>query len=205
MSKKEVCKRNFKKNKHFSKTKNILQIVGSKVISWIAGIKVSDVTSGFRIFNRHALENIVITNNFTYTIESILQSKTYKLKVNTFELQSFSKTRDSRLFNSNLKYLHLTIKTIANTLLFYKEKTILKIIYLINFTIAGLSLSRFFIPYFLDGNNPGNIQSLIFGSLIITSTFLLNIIFYQKINIKQIESMAIQKSYPSHSQLIVNN
>ena len=196
--------RSFKKNKHFSKTKNILQIVGSKVVSWIAGIKVSDVTSGFRIFNRHALENIVITNNFTYTVESILQSKTYKLKVNTFVLQSFIKTRESRLFNSNLKYLLMTLKTISNTLLFYKEKTILKIIYLINFTIAGLSLSRFFIPYFLDGSNPGNIQSLIFGSLIITSTLLLNIIFNQKINMKQIESMAIEKSYPSHSQLIEN-
>ena len=157
--------RNFKKNNHFSKTKNILQIVGSKVISWIAGINVSDVTSGFRIFNRHALENIVITNNFTYTVESILQSKTHRLKINTFLLKSFSKTRDSRLFNNNLKYLLLTIKTISNTLLFYKEKTILRIIYVLNFTIAGLSLSRFFIPYFFS-QGPNTIRFMSFGYIL---------------------------------------
>lgn len=193
--------RNFTKNEIFSKSKNFLQILGSSVISYISGIKIPDVTSGFRLYNRHALELITITDSFTYTIESILQSKMHRLSVKVFGLSSFAKTRQSRLFNSNIAYLILTLKTLFNSLIVYREKLILKWVYLINFLVGGLSFSRFFVPFFREGSNPGNIQSLIFGSFIILSSLLLNILINQKIHSKKLEAILVRQSPSSHARI----
>jgi len=194
--------RNFKNNDVFSSSKNLLQRIGSASISNIAGLKIKDVTSGFRIFNFHSLSKIIITDTFTYTIDSILQSKNLGLKIETIDLKEFNKTRSSRLFKNNFQYLYLTLKTIFNSFLIYKEKSITRFLYFINIFISLIALSRFFIPYFRDGQNPGNVQSLIFGTFLILFTIFINMLINQKIQNKKIDSLFNQSKYSNHT--IVN-
>ena len=194
--------RNFKNNDVFSYSKNLLQRIGSASISNIAGLKIKDVTSGFRLFNYHALNKIIITDTFTYTIDSILQSKNLGLKIETIDLKTFNKTRSSRLFKNNFQYLYLTLKTIFNSFLIYKEKSITRFLYLINIFISLIALSRFFIPYFRDGQNPGNVQSLIFGTFLILFTILINMLINQKIQNKKIDSLLSQSKYSNHTLVI---
>lgn len=190
--------RDFKQNQIFSKFKNLLQIIGSKIISIVAGVNISDVTSGFRIYNNYSLKKLLVTDNFSYTIDTLLQAQRHSLKIDTFKLLSFKKTRDSRLFDSNFKYIYLAFLTILNSILIYREKFIIRIIYILNFTIGATALSRFFIPFFQEGENPGNIQSLIFGSFLIVVSFLLNLLVNQRIHNKKLNAILLKTSPVSH-------
>ena len=194
--------RDFKNNDVFTYSKNLLQRIGSASISKIAGLKIKDVTSGFRIFNRHSLNKIIITDTFTYTIDTILQSKNLGLKIETIDLKTFNKTRTSRLFKNNFQYLYLTLKTITNSFFIYKEKTITRFMYIINIFISLMALSRFFIPYFINGQNPGNIQSLIFGTFLILFSVLINMLINQKIQNKKLDSLLNQSKYSNHTLVI---
>tara|TARA_B000000532_G_C18846755_1_gene397616 strand:- start:77 stop:1030 length:954 start_codon:yes stop_codon:yes gene_type:complete len=190
--------RNFKNNDIFSNTKNLLQRIGSFAISKIAGIDIGDVTSGFRLFNKFSLEKITVTDNFTYTIDTLLQSESLGLKIGTIKLDSFNKTRDSRLFKSNFYYLLLTTKTIINSFMMYREKFIMNTLYTVNLIVSFMALSRFFVPYFRDGQNPGNIQSLIFGTFLLLLTFIFSLIINQKLQNKKIDALLIKDNESSH-------
>lgn len=187
----DICigSRNFKNNNVFSKTKNLLQISGSKLVSILIGSKITDATSGFRCYSRSAFEDLFILSNFSYTIESLFIAKKNNLNIGHYELSNFYKTRESRLFKSNIEYISKTFKIIFNSLLLYKRNLIFKF-YLI-FLIPGLFLcSRFIINYIENGGYSGNIQSLILGTsnlIIATSIYsLLVVLSYSKTNIREL-------------------
>ena len=104
--------RNFEKDNHFGKTKNLIQKYGSRFISYLIDVKVLDVTSGFRIYSKRAIGELFSSNNFTYTVETLFQASKLKLQINTVLLKSFNLTRESRLFNSNFSYIIKTFKII---------------------------------------------------------------------------------------------
>ena len=54
------------------------------------------------------------------------------------DLKEFNKTRSSRLFKNNFQYLYLTLKTIFNSFLIYKEKSITRFLYFINIFIFNI-------------------------------------------------------------------
>lgn len=155
--------RDFKNNKIFSKYKNILQRLGSKIIGKILNLKILDISSGFRIYSNKAFNVLFSGNNFTYTVETLFQAKSYGLEINQIPLTEFYETRKSRLFKSNFEYIRKTINIVFKSFMLYKTSATIKSLILL-FAIPGIGLlSRFFIPYFNDGFNPGNIQSLIVG------------------------------------------
>lgn len=168
----EIGARNFKKTSHFSKTKNFLQIVGSSVVSKILRIKIKDVTSGFRIYSKRAANSLFSNNSFTYTIETLFQGVSDDFIINFSSIGEVNKTRNSRLFKSNFDYVKKSIAIIIKSIFLYKIHTAFVVISILFFTPGFLLLSRFFLPYFLLGSNPGNIQSLIVGTGYITILFV---------------------------------
>lgn len=192
--------RNFKSNKVFSKYKNMLQIIGSATIGKIISLKISDISSGFRVYSNKASHILFSSNTFTYTVETLFQAKFSDLKINQFELTEFYETRESRLFKSNFEYIRKTIAVVFKSLILYKTKTSLGVLTLL-FTIPGVNLlSRFFIPYFKDGSNSGNTQSLIVGigyMLVLTSILLFTLIKID--NIKKFVFLKRQLFTPKYS------
>ena len=168
----EIGARNFKKTQHFSRTKNFLQIAGSSIVSKILRLKIKDVTSGFRIYSKRAANSLFSNNSFTYTIETLFQGVSDGLIINSSTIGEVNKTRDSRLFKSNFDYVRKSIAIIIKSIFLYKIRTAFVVLSTLFFTPGILLLSRFFLPYFLLGSNPGNIQSLIVGTGYITILFV---------------------------------
>lgn len=194
-----IGERDFKKNNVFSLNKKILQRIGSFVVSKISGISIRDVTSGFRIYDRSALSAIEITDSYTYTIESILQARTKKIKISSLRLNYFNKTRQSRLVRSNSNYIKNALKTMGNYFFIYNMLFIKQLTLLTSLTISLISFSRFFIPYFQNGSNPGNVQSLILGSFLIISSLCLLILINLRINYFKMSRIERKLTYKQHS------
>ena len=59
-----VGARDIKKIPHFSRTKKILQHLGSKVVGFLAGYPIPDAPCGFRAFTKSAASNTISTSRF---------------------------------------------------------------------------------------------------------------------------------------------
>ena len=121
--------------------------------------------------------------NFIQTQNLNVENSENNVDVGT-ERSRISKTSSYNI-DLNGDSFHLTPEHIFNSFLIYKEKSITRFLYLINIFISLIALSRFFIPYFRDGQNPGNVQSLIFGTFLILFTILINMLINQKIQNKK--------------------
>tara|TARA_B100001250_G_C19764378_1_gene773994 strand:- start:2 stop:937 length:936 start_codon:yes stop_codon:yes gene_type:complete len=164
--------RDFKNIKHFRKSKKFFQIFGSFIVSKLIGVKIKDATSGFRSYSKKAVNVLLTSNKFTYTVETLFQAKDFNLKIGNFDIGTTKETRPSKLFKSDFQYIRNTFSIIIKSLILYK-RNFSNFLFLF-FTIpGGMLLSRFFIPYFRDGSNSGNIQSLVTGFSYLIILFLL--------------------------------
>ncbi len=59
---------------HFSGPKKALQRLGSWVVRRLSGTEIADATSGFRAYSREAALELLVVDNFTYTLESLIQA-----------------------------------------------------------------------------------------------------------------------------------
>ena len=195
-----IGSRNFNEISHFSLLKKLLQKIGSRFISFVVKNKIIDATSGFRVYSKKSMEKLFSTNSFTYTLETLLQSNTHKLKVTYSIISNSYETRDSRLFKNNWEYLKKSFFVIIKSLLLYKNSFLNKLISLL--VLPGLYLiSRFLIPYITYGTNPGNMQSLILGTSYLIFLFLLLVLFYIFSSNYQTKSLLMKMNYmPKHKK-----
>ncbi len=159
------------KIKHFSFTKKILQKLGSFVMKKISGADITDAPSGFRAYTRNAAMRINIFDNYTYTMESIIQAQrkglvtaSVPIRVNDDDL------RPSRLVKNNLNYIIRSAKTMARFFIIYHPFRFFSALATI-FFILGLILGFRYIYFFTLGDGRGHIQSLILCGLLITISF----------------------------------
>ena len=90
---------------HFSGSKKGLQRLGSWVVRRLSGTEITDTTSGFRAYNREAALQLLVVDNFTYTLESLIQAGKMLVAVDQVEVGTNPKTRESRLFDSTGAYV----------------------------------------------------------------------------------------------------
>ena len=123
------------------------------------------------------------------------------LIINSSPIGEVSKTRDSRLFKSNFDYVRKSIAIIIKSVFLYKIRTAFVVLSILFFTPGILLLSRFFLPYFLLGSNPGNIQSLIVGTGYITILFVFLIYLLIRIDsFKKFSELKRSVYKPKHSK-----
>ncbi len=155
---------------HFSPIKRVLQRLGSQVVSALSHIQVGDATSGFRAYSREAALRLNILTDFTYTLDTIIQSSKKPITIVTIPTSSNPPTRPSRLFSSVLQYLRIQIPSILRLYMTYqplKTFTLLSAIFLGLGTLLGLRFLYFF--FFNDGS--GHVQSLILAAVLLIVGF----------------------------------
>src|SRR5260221_306528 len=81
---------------HFSGRKKALQRAGSWVVRRLSGTEIADTTSGFRAYNREAALGLLVTDDFTYTLESLIQAGKMLVAVDQVEMATNPLTRHSR-------------------------------------------------------------------------------------------------------------
>jgi glycosyltransferase involved in cell wall biosynthesis len=166
-----IGERQIERINHISWLKKKLNVIGSRVISWLSRTTVKDASSGFRAFSRYAAIRINTLTEFSYTFENIIQMGFQKLKIVTVPIQVNYKTRESRLFRSIAGFLVQQLKTVVKVYATYRA---LKVFFVMGLFILIPGLFGFlrFLYFYFVRNSEGHIQSLIFSTLLIIIGFL---------------------------------
>lgn len=106
--------------KEFSRSKRLLQRLGSKVVSVFAGMRVMDAASGFRAFSAEAARRIQVHDSFSYTMETLIQARAKRLKVSSVPVRVNPVERPSRLMASTSQYVYRSAKSIVRAFALYR-------------------------------------------------------------------------------------
>src|SRR4029077_12251309 len=154
---------------HMSPFKRLLQRLGSWTVGLASGVRVADVTSGFRAFSREAATQMNVFNPFTYTLETIIQSGNRNLGIQCVSVRTNPPSRPSRLYQGVGTYLRKSVVTIFRIYTLYKPLKTFFVIGLL-LILAGGAIGARFLFYFLQ-HRPGHIQSLILAAVFLIIGF----------------------------------
>ena len=156
---------------HFSWMKKKLQHLGSWVVRKASNTDIPDAPSGFRAFSRDAAMHLNVINEYTYTLETIVQAGRNKMAITSVPIHTNPELRKSRLFQSMFGYINKSMLTIFRALMMYKPLYCFTIIALIP-SIIGFSVGVRFLVYYFSGNGNGHTQSLILACTLLIIGFV---------------------------------
>jgi glycosyltransferase involved in cell wall biosynthesis len=151
---------------HFSATKKFLQRLGSKVVRIASKTSVEDAASGFRAISRDAAMRLNVFNEYTYTLETVIQAGQKNMSVESVPIRTNKYLRPSRLMHSIPSYIRKSISTIVRIFVVYKPFRFFMIIGLLLLAV-GLGVSVRFLYFFMTSGGAGHLQSLILASILV--------------------------------------
>lgn len=161
--------------KEFSPIKKMLQKVGSFVLRLLSSTQVEDAPSGFRAFSREAGIKINVFDNYTYTMETLLQANAKDLKVISVPIRVNEQLRKSKLMKNIFDYIFKSMKTTIRMFIVYRPfRFFITIAGMLAF--LGLIIVARFLYYYFMGNGNGHIQSLILAAILLISSVQMGII-----------------------------
>jgi len=166
-----IGERPIDQTEHFSPLKKKLQHLGSWVVRKASGTDIPDAPSGFRAYSREAALRLNVVNEYTYTLEQIVQAGRNKMAITSVPIRTNGELRPSRLFNSMFGYIKKSMLTIIRAYLMYKPLRFFFFTGLIPM-IIGLTLGVRYIVFMIMGTAGGHIQSLILASMTILLGFM---------------------------------
>lgn len=152
--------------RHFSWIKKKLQKFGSGVIRRFSKTDIQDATSGFRAISRDAALRLNVFNEYTYTLETIIQAGQKNLAVQSVPIRVNEDLRPSRLVKSILSYVKKSIGTIIRISIVYKPIRFFMTIGIILFG-SGFLVGLRFLYFYFTGDGTGHVQSLILASILL--------------------------------------
>lgn len=155
---------------HFSWKKKKFQHLGSWVVRVASGTDIPDAPSGFRAYSREAALRINVVNNYTYTLETIIQAGHNKMAMTSVPIRTNAETRPSRLFSSMWSYMKRSASVITRSTIMYSPLRFFGIVGVVLF-VLGLILGIRFLVFFLSGDGDGHIQSLILTAILMMLGF----------------------------------
>jgi len=157
--------------KHFSSIKKILQKIGSWVVRYASQTNVQDAPSGFRSISREAALKLNVYNNYTYTLETIIQAGQNGMKIISIPIRVNEDIRPSRLVKSTSSYIKKSIATILKIFLIYRPGRSFFLIGAIPFTIGfGLGVRWTFL-FFVENSTRTHLPSIILAAILMIIGF----------------------------------
>lgn len=161
-----IGERPIDQTEHFSWLKKKLQHFGSWVVRKASNTDIPDAPSGFRAYSREAAMQMNVVNEYTYTLEQIVQAGRTKIAITSVPIRTNEELRPSRLFSSMFGYVKKSMLTIIRAYLMYKPMRFFTTLGCFPF-IIGVGLGIRYIVLLCMGSGQGNIQSLILCSMLI--------------------------------------
>ena len=155
---------------HFSLLKKMLQKLGSWVVRVVSKTDIPDAPSGFRAISRYAAERLVVFNEYTYTLETIIQAGQKNMAITSVPVRVNGDLRPSRLVKSIPSYIQRSIFTIMRIFVIYRPFQFFGSIGILMFIIGFLIGLRFF-WFYVVGEGGGHVQSLILAAMLMTFGF----------------------------------
>ncbi|MCD7726161.1 MAG: glycosyltransferase family 2 protein [Clostridiales bacterium] len=166
-----IGERPIDETEHFSPVKKKLQHLGSWVVRKASHTNIPDAPSGFRAYSREAAMHLNVVNDYTYTLETIVQAGRSKMAIMSVPIRTNPELRTSRLFHSMWGYVKKSMLTILRAFMWYKPLYCFTMVALVPFLI-GLGISVRFLIYYFNGTGNGHIQSLILACTLLIIGFI---------------------------------
>jgi glycosyltransferase involved in cell wall biosynthesis len=191
----------------FSAMKKLLQRLGSAVVKIASNTNVPDAPSGFRAIHREAALRLCVFNDYTYTLETIIQAGRKNIPIASVPIRVNKATRPSRLVKSMASYVRRSLFTIVRIFVLYKPLRFFLWVGTL-FLVPGIVIGiRFLVAYFAD-NSAGHIQSLILSSILILTAMIVysagvisDIVAANRVLLEEIRTRLLKSEVDRHHSL----
>lgn len=156
---------------HFSPIKKKLQHLGSWVVRKASKTDIPDAPSGFRAYSREAAMRINVVNDYTYTLETIVQAGRNKMAITSVPIRTNPELRKSRLFHSMWGYVKKSVLTILRAFMWYRPLYCFSLVAAFPGAI-GLGVGIRFLIFYFTGRGNGHVQSLILACTLLIIGFI---------------------------------
>lgn len=151
----------------FSRTKRLFQRLGSWIVRLASRSSIPDAPSGFRAFSADAARQFVVFNEYTYTLETLIQAGQRNMAIASVPVHVNASLRESRLMRGIWSYIRRSVVTIVRIFVIYRPFRFFASIGALLF-MPGLILGLRFLWYYFSGDGSGHVQSLVLaGALLI--------------------------------------
>ena len=156
--------------KHFSPIKKFLQRLGSLVVRLASNTHIPDAPSGFRAISREAALRLNVFNEYTYTLETIIQAGQRGLTIISVPICINDDLRPSRLVKSIFAYVQHSVLTILRVFMTYRPLQFFTLLGSIPFSLGFLLCCRWLLLFWgIIGDNPAKprVPSLVLAAILI--------------------------------------
>lgn len=160
---------------YYSPIKKMLQRLGSWAVRVASNTDIPDAPSGFRAMSRDAAMRMNVFNDYTYTIETIIQAGQKSMSITSVPVRVNPESRPSRLIKSTGTYVFRSIVTIVRIFVTYKPLRFFMILGMIVFG-AGVLTGLRYLWLYSQGVGGTHIQSLLLAAVLLLSGFQLGLI-----------------------------
>ncbi|MBD2311749.1 glycosyltransferase family 2 protein [Desertifilum sp. FACHB-1129] len=158
--------------RHFSPTKKVLQKLGSWVVRLASNTDIPDAPSGFRAISREAAMQLNVFNQYTYTLEMIIQAGQRGMAIASVPIRTNRDLRPSRLVKSIPVYIQKSIFTILRIFMLYRPMRFFVFLGSIPLS-AGFLLGLRWLLFFFGGYDRPRVPTLILAAILILIGFQL--------------------------------
>lgn len=155
---------------HFSPGKKLLQKLGSRMVRIVSRTDVPDAPSGFRAISQDAAQRLMVFNDYTYTLETIIQAGQKNMAIVSVPVRVNENLRPSRLVKSIPAYIRRSIVTMLRIFIIYRPFRFFGSICLV-FTGTGFLIGLRFLYYYFTGGGKGHVQSVILAGVLLGMGF----------------------------------
>ena len=196
--------RQIKKLDHMKFGNKIGNRLVTRTLSSLINMDISDGQSGFRAYTRDAVAKLQIFSNYTFTQETLIETKFKGLKMVNVPITFRKRADKSRLISNIFSYASKTITIAAATIIYYKAVKFFGILSAILFAIGiGFSvfvLNHFYITGSVSPHFPSAMAAVLFlvvGSVSTLMTVISSTLRRQSILLEEILYMLRIKNHGS--------
>ena len=154
----------------FSPVKRWLQRLGSSVVQRASGLDTPDATSGFRALTREAALRTIVLNEYSYTLETLIQAGARQIAVAHVPVRTNPNSRHSRLMRGIPHYVLNSAAIIMRAYMMYRPLTVFFVIGGA-MVAGGAALGLRFLSFLAAGRGAGHVQSLILAAVLLIVGF----------------------------------
>ena len=155
---------------HFSLAKKMLLKLGSWVVRRVSNTDIPDAPSGFRAISRTAAQQLMVFNDYTYTLETIIQAGQKNMAITWVPVRVNEKLRPSRLMRNIPSYIWRAVSTIVRIFVIYRPFRFFGTIAAV-LIIPGVLLGGRYLWFLAQHQESGHVQSLILAAILLVSGF----------------------------------
>ena len=165
-----IGERPIDQTEYFSKKKKMFQHLGSWIVRVASSTDIPDAPSGFRAYSREAALRMNVVNEYTYTLETIIQAGHNKTAITSVPIRTNKELRPSRLFSSIWRYMRRSSTVIIRSFMMYKPLKFFLTLGIVMF-MFGVAIGCRYLYFLAHDPNTGHTQSLILAGILMIMGF----------------------------------